>query len=1205
MLKLPNLNILEEFSFEKDIGNVNNIFQNLIIEIQNYLELNPILQYVKIIYKRTEKIESQNPLFYNIGVKRYFENKILVIEIFDNYKQFLPVILLREIYNCFVPEVIKENENIQIIINQIVLKDLTKLQKISEWKSLINECIVNYDLLITQLNKLDKFLKLPGAIQIIFEFIRRNIPLIEEGMEDIYYKIFKEYAFKTSKSINDDDIIETLRVLIQIFYDKEGYKYLYDYLNFFEDMKTKGIIQSELSKRKFTENMKWINKFSYISPSYQINWSAMNLVNIIFNFKFNPLLEKKKISKFIKQLPFLIGLKNTINTLITEISGFFLIPKVYLTDLSSFIEKLHDYGYIIEKECQIVHTFLNFLNLNYFREFHKSKRKIVNLNHKKYEKKDEISFEMVYKSSFYESKLSLLDWIILDRLHLVSVTGFTFEKRAETLGYLKSDLEDEILSQRALIENIEEKLSKIYSSPKFKEEIIEFLDNYNKFGFFFIKEILNNLLICLNLIEKILAENSEIKSEYLLIDFLKNNGISQSIEENIIFTDSNINRIIFDVFIPLYIKSKEKFRQEVRKYQFLYEFFILCSDLKIYNLKAMRQIIENSELGRRISDTKREKFETSYDTEKPHNITIQVIDDKFKEYLNQSTHAPVIKPLLINTIYTSAFSKYFPTIILKDTIEARDKLDKIKLFFPRALIMFVKDLISNENLIITQLYLPNLKEKEKNIFISILHNIFKKDLIKFSRFHSSGDIGFYSLRNFYDFDSKKFFYTKDLFEQYFLYSRQLFGKELKLHQESYNKIQGKFWSKEREMLNLVEQINIRFSKENIDFNISKLNNLLVFHYDLHNCLLDREIFNGEKSKYFFKNYIKSIKFLPALQYFGFGQYYVYIYPYNLDEIDFRLLLDNSFQKVQYPVFMDKSTSIFIKYLWPYRNPNLSYIHWLTKSKKDIREYCLFFIKKIFPLFHFNYNLSSNNWIYDSNRFKIYMQNILYNPNYKVQISKVKEFNVGNLNISHYNGPDSSDFENLTKIYNWHSIDIKSYILTKKLSMINPIIDLLEKGLIFPYLNLKNLDLLEKIYIILPNVKQELNKQLIEIFSFFNLGFIYEIEGEYFIYGMSEEVKFENGLMIKLYFPDCDLNEFIKLFELLFHYLKIEHYLILNDLVNGKNLLKSIYGNLNFIKDYNPLKNLTWNPKDKIWMNNKLFNEKFEPIYHDLIPEEKD
>ncbi len=1200
-----NLKILEDFSFENDIDNLDNIFQIILIELKNYLVLNPILENVKFLYKSPKESENLRKNIFNIGVDRHFESGILVIEVFENYIQFLPIILLREIYNSFIPEAIKENEDIQFIINQIVLKDLSKLRKISEWKSLLNKNVVTYELLVSQLNKLDKFLKLPGAIQFIFEFMRRNVPLIEEGMEDIYYKIFKEYAFKTSKSINDDDIIETLRVLINIFYDTEGYKYLYDYQNLFDEMKSNGIIQSELSKRKFTENMKWINNFSYISPSYQINWQALNLVTVIFNFKFNPFLEKIKIFKFIEQSPFLISPKYSINSKITEVLGYFLVPKVYLDDLISFIEKLYDYGYILEKNYLILQKISNFLNLNYFREFHKIKRKIINLNHRKYEKQYEISFEMEYKPSFYESKLSLLDWIILDRLLYVSVTGFTFEKRSETLNYLKSDLEDEILSQSVLIESIDEKLSKIYNSPNLKEEIIEFLDYYNKFGFFYVKELLKNLLLCLNLIEKILLENLEIKSEYLLLEFLKKNGISQSIEENIIFTDSNINRIIFNVFIPLYIKSKEKFRQEVRKYQFLYEFFILCSDLKIFNPKAMRQIIENSELGRRISDTKREKFEMFYDTEKPHNITIQVIDDKFKEYLNQSTHTPVIKPILINTIYTSAFSKYFPTIILKDTIEARDKLDKIKLFFPRALIMFVKDLISNENLIITQLYLPNLKVKEKNIFISILHSIFKKDLIKFSRFHSSGEIEFYSLRNFYNFDNKKFFYTKDLFEQYFLYSRQLFGKELKLNQESYNKIQGKFWSKEREMLNLVEQINIRFSKENIDLNISKLNNLLVFHYDLQNYLLDREIFNGEKSKYFFKNYIKSIKFLPALQYFGFGQYYVYIYPYNLDEIDFRLLLDNSFQKVQYPVFMDKSTSIFIKYLWPYRNPNLSYIHWLAKSKKDIREYCIFFIKKIYQLFHFNYNVSSNNWIYDSNRFKIYMQNILYNPNYKVQISKLKEFNVGNLNISHYNGPDSSDFENLTKIYNWHSIDIKSYILTKKLSMINPIIDLLEKGLIFPYLNLKNLDLLEKIYIILPNVKQELNKQLIEIFSFFNLGFIYEIEGEYFIYGISEEVKFENGLMIKLYFPDCDLNEFIKLFELLFHYLKIEHYLILNDLVDGKNLLKSIYRNLNFLKDYNPLKNLTWNPKDKIWMNNKLFNEIFEPIYHDLIPEEKD
>ena len=42
-----------------------------------------------------------------------------------------------------------------------------------------------------------------------------------------------------------------------------------------------------------------------------------------------------------------------------------------------------------------------------------------------------------------------------------------------------------------------------------------------------------------------------------------------------------------------------------------------------------------------------------------------------------------------------------------------------------------------------------------------------------------------------------------------------------------------------------------------------------------------------------------------------------------------------------------------------------------------------------------------------------------------------------------------------------------------------------------------------------------------------------------------------------------------------------------------------------IKKYNPLKNLKWNDEDKIWMNYKLFTEKFEPIYPDLILKEKE
>ena len=53
------------------------------------------------------------------------------------------------------------------------------------------------------------------------------------------------------------------------------------------------------------------------------------------------------------------------------------------------------------------------------------------------------------------------------------------------------------------------------------------------------------------------------------------------------------------------------------------------------------------------------------------------------------------------------------------------------------------------------------------------------------------------------------------------------------------------------------------------------------------------------------------------------------------------------------------------------------------------------------------------------------------------------------------------------------------------------------------------------------------------------------------------------------------------------------------------LLKFVYENLNFLKNYNPLMNLKWNDKDKVWMNPKLFTQEFEPIHPDLILKENE
>ncbi len=120
------------------------------------------------------------------------------------------------------------------------------------------------------------------------------------------------------------------------------------------------------------------------------------------------------------------------------------------------------------------------------------------------------------------------------------------------------------------------------------------------------------------------------------------------------------------------------------------------------------------------------------------------------------------------------------------------------------------------------------------------------------------------------------------------------------------------------------------------------------------------------------------------------------------------------------------------------------------------------------------------------------------------------------------------------------------------------------------------------------MKKETITTLIKVFSFFNVGYLNEIGGEFFIDGFLDKKKFECGLMIELFFPKCEIGKFEKLFELLFEYLEIKHYLLLNDLIDGKNLIKSIFGNLNFLKTYNPLKNLKWNETDNIWLSHNIF-----------------
>ena len=411
-------------------------------------------------------------------------------------------------------------------------------------------------------------------------------------------------------------------------------------------------------------------------------------------------------------------------------------------------------------------------------------------------------------------------------------------------------------------------------------------------------------------------------------------------------------------------------------------------------------------------------------------------------------------------------------------------------------------------------------------------------------------------------------------------------------------------SKENDMNKFVKHVADRISREKIEFNISKLKELSYFHDNLEEILKNPKEFKKYKQMTFFNQYIRSVKFKPALKQFGFDTFYLYIRPIDIKETetDIKLLLSNSFQKIKYPAFVDNAPSFLIKFLFPEDRPNKTHLNYIVKSRKIISEYCLFKISKIHHIIHFEKKLNQNGWSLSEKAFNAYAQRILFNPNYNLQISRMKIFSFNDARRSDIYGPDSKEFKYLSEIYNYKSLDLKSILGSNRKSQINLIFSFLEKKIIFPILKLKNLGLQEKLYIILPDIKKESVETIIKIFHYFPVISCFEIEGEWFIHGFEneKEKKFENGLFIKLYLPDINISGFQKAFDSIFDYFQIKKRLILTDMIDGSEMIKSIFGNLDFLKAYNPLKNFIWSDIDEKWMNIKLYGENFVKKYPDLI-----
>ncbi|GAG54868.1 unnamed protein product [marine sediment metagenome] len=133
-MKDLNIDRLISLSIDDIIENLDSIFKELIQEIESFLSLEVINNFNVTYNDNTAQSINPEVLFYDIGVERTVSNDLVNVTIFNNYKNFIKEIVLREAYILFIPNNLKEDETIHIFITQRLISDLKKLPSIEHWR---------------------------------------------------------------------------------------------------------------------------------------------------------------------------------------------------------------------------------------------------------------------------------------------------------------------------------------------------------------------------------------------------------------------------------------------------------------------------------------------------------------------------------------------------------------------------------------------------------------------------------------------------------------------------------------------------------------------------------------------------------------------------------------------------------------------------------------------------------------------------------------------------------------------------------------------------------------------------------------------------------------------------------------------------------------------------------------------------------------
>lgn len=1170
--------MLEEY-IEAEISheNINFWFNYLLNKISNQLKRKPLEYPYKILFLEDDSFESIENIAFDFGVNRISDKRRRFLKVNYKIKNIIKFILLREVFYCFLPISLRNYSMLKVLVLVIVSEISSKYPNYDEWEEICrdNSLYAYYKLRIGEV--------LIKNIKNIFDYIHKYsfLFLNLDEQADIITDLATDQIMQ--KHFEKEDELEFFSLIFRIFNIKKRYTRRRDFEDIFKELTLNEKLKTTFTLKKFTRFFKNFLPSSVISPNYQINWRFFSCQYFYCYLFFNPQIGNYKVQKILKYLPFYYASRTYESKFVVEVSGYFIIPINYLEDLKKYFRSLKNYGIVRKYFLFNIGSHENFLNLNYFKKRIFDKKLLLRKD-KDYDENLIFSPSVKYISrENYE--IDLLDIIIINRIRWFSTTGFSFEQKWKQLTKVKSDIFHYLLTQKNNINDLKKILNLYYSNPELKQNVLEVINSYKEFGFFYMKEQITTYLKLINLIENIINTNPDIINEIILFKNIKNYGIGPKLDENLEYKYFQFKENLQNLFFE-YFNKNSKYNEIKNNYQNYLNLLEIVEKLKIFNLKVIETILKKKEIAENIYSSKIQKIQKILKEYRLKKIKFQDIDDRLSQIVNSDPPGAV--PFLITSISTRSICPILYNLLIKDTIDVEQKINYLKDIFPRVVKIRVTDMISRTKYLQLDLYSMDLNDNEKLNLLGFIKSIFNQNIITFRQNIASYIIQVFSFEDFFDVENNKFFYTKDLFEELSKYSLSLVKNEKIFSDYKTSRIEEVKFNN-----NLINKISFDKYAENLkpkkDLNLDLkiFQKIEALHENLENEFLKNNDFSNI-IKYF--KFIKKINFFPAYQNFGLDNYYLYLKPNESNEIDWKMLFPLGFKNLKHTATLESSNSYLFQYIFPSKNPNFSYLNWLVKSKKNIDEYFSFSIKQIIPILNFNFNLGPNGFYFGYQTFEIIIQQILFNKSFDPPIQP-KYIDVSDKAGRSIKGEYNKDLQTIIDLLDHSFINI---IKLRHKSKLNTIKELIYNKLIYPYIKLKeNTGLKFKFYAILPGLTSEQIDKIVKIFHFLNYGFIYKIQGEFYLKEDNKTVKFENGLYLKFYLPDSAFNHFKQIVINLFNFFKIKHYLIFFDLIKGDLFVNNLFDKF---KHPNPMGCHFWDDHVKKWRNHKSLTQKFEFIY---------